>query len=101
MALGVDLFGYDAAGTLIWHRLCRFWEGGRLQDILGSRLEPSDLWPAWKCILTTEDAVSLDKQFDQPEWRRSTFPNDADVEDLLQRSGLDRIMLRIEEWGYG
>ena len=31
MALGVDLFGVNADGAVIWHRMCRAWEGSDLE----------------------------------------------------------------------
>ena len=100
MALGVDLFGLDTAGTITWRYMCRWWNGDQLLDILDGRLKPAEPAPSWECILATSELLALLERFDKPELR-SLYPNDADLAALLQEPGTDRVMLRIEEWGYG
>ncbi len=100
MALGVDLFGLDAAGAVTWRRMCRYWEGSQLLTILSARLKPADPNPSWECMLTGDEVRELARRFD-PRDLRSRYPDDPDLNELLQAPGTDRIMLRIEEWGYG
>jgi hypothetical protein len=46
MTFGVDLFGSDAAGTVIWRRMCRFWDGSPFLHILNAHMEPVDPAPS-------------------------------------------------------
>jgi hypothetical protein len=100
MALGVDLFGLDAAGAVTWRRMCRYWEGSDLLKILGARLKPADPDPSWECTLTGDEVRELGSRFDPPDLR-SRYPDDPDLTELLQTPGTEGILLRIEEWGYG
>jgi hypothetical protein len=100
MALGVDLFGLDAAGAVTWRRMCRFWEGSQLLTILSARLKPADPEPSWECMLTRNEVRELAARFDPPDLR-ANYPDDPDLTELLQTPETRGILLRIEEWGYG
>jgi hypothetical protein len=100
MALGVDLFGIDQAGKIIWHRMCRFWPGHDLLDLFSARLTRVDPEPSWECKLTRAEVKDLARQFDPP-WLGSRFPNDADLNELLQIPETESVRLNIDEWGYG
>ena len=100
MAFGVDLFGLNADGAVIWHRMCRAWEGRDLQDILAARLKPADPDPSWECTLTSDEAKVFADRFEPADFR-SRFPDDPDLTELLQTPETEGIRLRIEEWGYG
>ena len=100
MALGVDLFGLDAAGTVTWQRMCRYWEGSQLLTTLATRLKPADPDPSWECILTDDEVRELAGRFD-PLDLQSSFPCDPDLAELLQTPGTESILLRVEEWSSG
>lgn len=100
MALGVDLFGLDAGGAVIWRRMCRSWKGGELLTTLSARLKPVDPDPSWECTLIGDEVRELTGRFDPPDLR-SSFPNDPDLAELLQTPGTEAILLRVEEWGFG
>jgi hypothetical protein len=100
MALGVDLFGLNAAGAVIWHRLCRYWDGHELLTTLRDRLQLADPEPSWECTLTHDEVKKFADLFDSPDMQ-SWFPNDPDLNELLQTQCTAAIRLRIEEWGYG
>lgn len=53
--MDVHLFGQDEAGTETGSVFAFWWNGSKLRESLGDKLEPTDPWPAWTATLPVED----------------------------------------------
>ncbi len=106
MALGVDLFGLGNDGTVLWHWMCRSWEGSDVLALVAP--PPSDPPPSWEGPITRAEIETLrervggreaEQRFRDSQVAFGVTP-DADLDTLLARPART-LVVRVEEWGYG
>jgi hypothetical protein len=88
--VGVDLFDMGADGAVIWHWMCRFWEGDDVLELVDPA--PSQpWWGAWDGPITRgqieilrEKAGGRQREADfRVSQRRFGVEPDADLDELL------------------
>lgn len=106
MALGVDLFGVDDDGTVVWHWMCRFWLE---RDVLALVAPPpSEPPPAWEGPITRQQIEILREKAGgrqrEAKFRASQLQFGAKLNqdlDGLLAIPVHQLRIHVEEWGYG
>lgn len=91
--LDVHLFGQDEAGKEIGAVFAFWWDGKKLCEALGDKLEPTDPWPAWTGTLpASELRLFAEANPNIYQAKKEAFNNELSA--LLTKSSHIRVLVQ-------